>query len=171
MDVGALRASADRVGVSVRPFSPGDRPGAIAALRDCQAFDDEEVRVATEMIDAGLDGDYHLASAEWLRAFAGYICMGEAPLTQDSWYLYWICVRPGMTGRGIGRKLLRHAEATLCDCGGARLVVETSSRPIYHAARCLYEGSGYRQVGRIPDFYRGGDDCIMYCKNMFGAAG
>ena len=48
--------------------------------------------------------------------------------------------------------------------GGERLVVETSGRADYDRARRFYELSGYAVAGRIADFYKAGDDCVVYCK-------
>jgi ribosomal protein S18 acetylase RimI-like enzyme len=48
--------------------------------------------------------------------------------------------------------------------GGERLVLETSGRPDYERSRRFYERAGFTVQGRIPDFYKPGDDCLIYCK-------
>ena len=55
MDVAALRQRAAGVGVTVRALRPGDRAAAGEALVACGAFTDEEVRVALEVLDAGVE--------------------------------------------------------------------------------------------------------------------
>ena len=89
MDVGALRQRAAGVGVTVRALRPGDRAAAGEALVACGAFTDEEVRVALEVLDAGveggLDGDYPLFAAEADGRFAGYVCVG--PHASDAQHL------------------------------------------------------------------------------------
>jgi ribosomal protein S18 acetylase RimI-like enzyme len=50
--------------------------------------------------------------------------------------------------------------------GARRVVVETSGRPDYARARRFYEASGYREVGRIADFYADGDSCVFYSKEL-----
>jgi ribosomal protein S18 acetylase RimI-like enzyme len=168
MDVAALRERAAGVGVKVRELQPGDRPAVREALVACGAFTDEEVRVALEVldagVDAGLDGDYPMFAAEADGRFAGYVCVGQTPLTQSTWHLYWICVHPRAQGRGVGRALQAHAEDFVRARGGERLVLETSATPGYARAREFYTRAGYTVVGRIPDFYRPGDDCIVYCR-------
>ena len=46
------------------------------------------------------------------------------------------------------------------------LVIETGGRPDYAGQRCFYETQGYVEVGRIPDFYRAGDDGVIYWKRL-----
>jgi ribosomal protein S18 acetylase RimI-like enzyme len=168
MDVAALRQRAAGVGVTVRALRPGDRAAAGEALVACGAFTDEEVRVALEVLDAGveggLDGDYPLFAAEADGRFAGYVCVGRTPLTHSTWHLYWICVRPEAQGRGVGRALQAHAEAFVRSRGGERIVLETSATAAYARACAFYAAAGYAIVGRIPDFYRPGDDCLVYCR-------
>ena len=72
----ALRQRAAGVGVKIRELQPGDRAAVREALVACGAFTDEEVRVALEVLDAGLtggpDGDYPMFAAEVDGRFAGY---------------------------------------------------------------------------------------------------
>lgn len=154
--------------MNVRALLPADRPAIAEALATCGAFTDEEVRVALEVLDAGVeggpDGDYPLFTAEVDGRFAGYVCVGRTPLTHSTWHLYWICVHPCAQGRGVGRALQAHAEAFVRSRGGERLVLETSATAAYARARAFYAAAGYAIVGRIPDFYRPGDDCLVYCR-------
>jgi len=170
VDVGALRPRPAHVGVTVRELRPSDRVEVREALVACGAFTEEEVRVALEVLDAGLsgglDGDYPLFAAEVQGRVRGYVCVGQTPLTRDTWHLYWICVHPIAQARGVGRALQAHAEAFVRARGGERLVLETSASPGYARARGFYHDAGYTVVGRIPDFYRPGDDCILYCKAL-----
>ena len=47
---------------------------------------------------------------------------------------------------------------------GRGLVIETSSRNEYAAARRLYEKCGYKKVADIADFYKPGDHQFIYIK-------
>ena len=123
---------------------------------------------ALEVLDAGVtggpDGDYPMFAAEVDGRFAGYVCVGQTPLTHSTWHLYWICVHPGVQGRGVGRALQAHAEAFVQSRGGERIVLETSAtRQLCPGARVLRRGR-LRHRRRIPDFYRPGDDCLIYCR-------
>jgi ribosomal protein S18 acetylase RimI-like enzyme len=154
------------VRVIVRPPAASDRPAIHEALASCEAFTAEEIRVALEMFDSGLAGDYGLLAIETGGAVRGYACFGKASLTERSWYLYWICVHPGAQGTGLGRALARRVEDAVRLQGGERLVLETSGRPAYDRSRRFYERAGFTLQGRIPDFYRPGDDCVIYCKTL-----
>ena len=150
--------------MTVRPPLASDRRAVEDMLTRCGAFSDEEIGVAIGMFDAGLAGDYALLGVERNGALRAYACFGQASLTQATWYLYWICVDPEMQGTGMGRALARAVEAEVRLRGGQRLVLETSGRLDYQRSRHFYERAGFTVHGRIPDFYKAGDDCIIYCK-------
>jgi hypothetical protein len=46
------------------------------------------------------------------------------------------------------------------------ILIETSSQPKYEKTRRFYTGLDYKEVSRIPDFYRKGDDRITYVKYL-----
>lgn len=165
-----LRPGADRVGVIVREVRSGDRDEIREALIACGAFTEEEVRVALETLDlgllGGLDGDFPLLAAEIEGRVRGYVCVGRTPLTMSTWHLYWICVHPAAQRKGVGRALQTDAEAFVRARGGQRVVLETSGKPSYARARSFYKAAGYSMVGCILNFYRSGDDCLVYCKTL-----
>ena len=152
--------------MTVRCPVASDRQPIYEALTRCGAFTADEVRVAMEMFDAGLGGDYSLLGIESGGVLCGYACFGQAGLTERSWYLYWMCVDPRIQGTGLGRTLERHVADVVRRLGGERLVLETSGRPDYERSRRFYERAGFTVHGRIPDFYKPGDDCLIYCKNL-----
>lgn len=150
----------------VRPPRPDDRNALQEALQACGAFTDVEVGVALEMIDDGLGGDYTLLGVEVDGVMRAYACIGPAWLTEGSWYLYWICAHPAVQGGGVAVALQDAVESHVRAAGGKRLVLETSGRTSYARARRFYERAGYGVCGRIPDFYRVGDDCVVYVKAL-----
>ena len=158
------------MGVTIRGIVPDDRKDVHDMLAACGAFHAEEIRIALEMMDAGLSGEYALFGVESDGRLRGYACAGKAPLTLSSWYLYWICVHPDAQGCGIGRGLQQWVEKFVRESQGDRLVLETSGRPDYAPARRFYERAGFEVVGRIADFYQRGDDCVIYSKLVGGAA-
>jgi ribosomal protein S18 acetylase RimI-like enzyme len=159
------------MGVRVRDLATDDRASVREALILCGAFTDEEVRVALEMVEAGLAGDYCLLAVETDGDLRGYACFGRAHLTASSWYLYWICIHPQAQGVGLGRMLQRRVEDRVRELGGDRLVLETSGRADYERARRFYREVGFVEVGRIPEFYRPGDDCLVCCKVLSAGDG
>lgn len=160
-----LRGDAETI---VRPARAQDRDAIKEMLGACGAFTAEEVTVALELFDEGRasDASYSLFVADHSGRVRGYVCLGRAALTQHSWYLYWICVHPTVQSQGIGHALQRHSEAFVRAQRGHRLVLETSGRPDYDQARRFYDTEGYAQAGRIANFYRPGDDCLIYVKEI-----
>ena len=147
----------------IRGLDARDLAEAHAILLACGAvFTEEEVRVALEMAAAA--DDYQLFAAEADGKVRGFACIGRTPLTATTWHLYWIAVYPGAQGTGVGQALQAHVERFVRDQGGERIVLETSGRADYARARRFYAAGGYRQVGRIEDYYRRGDDCVILCK-------
>jgi ribosomal protein S18 acetylase RimI-like enzyme len=158
------------MGALVCEASPADRDKICEMLAVCTAFTQEEVRVALEVLDAGLagglEGDYPVFVAKADGEVCGYICVGKTPLTANTWHLYWICVHPAAQGKGVGRLLLEFAETFVGSRLGKRLVLETSEKPNYARSRRFYEAAGYKVVGRIRDFYQSGDHWVLYCKEL-----
>jgi ribosomal protein S18 acetylase RimI-like enzyme len=154
--------------VTIRPLAEADREVIREILAACGNFTEEEVRIAMEVLAdglaGGLEGDYPLFAAELDGRVRGYVCVGKIPLTRGTWHEYWLCVHPAVHGSGIGRALQAHAEAFVRARSGERLTLETSSLPTYARTRRFYRRAGYRRVGRIRDFYKPGDDCVVFSK-------
>lgn len=156
------------MGLVIRPLEKRDHAALREILVACGAFNDEEIHVALELFvegtATGLAGPYALFGAESDGMLQGYVCLGRVLLTRSTWNLYWLAVHPSAQVRGVGRALQIYAESFIRSLGGERIVVETSSRADYERARNFYQRVGYTQVGLIRDFYRAGDDCLMFCK-------
>jgi ribosomal protein S18 acetylase RimI-like enzyme len=133
-------------------------------------FSDEECRIAVELIREGIERPhdahaYQLLVAEDDGIVSGYVCFGSIPLTEGAYDLYWIAVAPARRGAGTGRALLVRVEEIVAQQGGRLIVAETSSCAQYHPTRRFYEESmGYESAARMRDFYKPGDDKIVYVK-------
>lgn len=152
------------MGVIIRTLQPGDREEVHGILLACGVFTEEEVAVSLEM--AGAPEDYRLFAAEIEGKVRGFACIGRTPLTATTWHLYWFAVHPGAQGAGVGQALQSRVERFVRGQGGERIVLETSGRPHYARARRFYADGGYREAGRIADYYKAGDDCVIFCKVM-----
>lgn len=150
------------------------RDPLLELVRATKAFRDDELAVAAELLDEGLAAlradplgrdtgpDYRFVVAELDGRAVGYACFGLASLSDGVFDLYWIVVDPSLHGGGIGRTLLGEAERLAREEGGRWLVAETSGTEGYAATRAFYRRAGYRELGRIPEFYRAGDDKVFY---------
>jgi ribosomal protein S18 acetylase RimI-like enzyme len=100
---------------------------------------------------------------------AGFAVFGRVPMTDWAWDLYWIVVDRSLQGKGIGRRMLEKLETTaMAVTGRVILRVETSGRNEYVKQRQFYLAAGFRETGRIRDFYEEGDDLVTYCKFIPG---
>ena len=115
------------------------------------------------------DGEYLFIAAladDGGDRIEGYVCYGEAALAEGVFDIYWILVDPGSRSRGVGSGLIAAVEAALVRWGARKIVAETSGTAAYAAARSFYEGVGFREEGRLKDFFKPGDDKVFYVKDM-----
>jgi ribosomal protein S18 acetylase RimI-like enzyme len=77
-----------------------------------------------------------------------------------------VAIAPDRQGQGRGRKLLHEVEQTVANKGGRMLLVETSGMPEFDRVRSFYDHCGYEAEARIRDFYKVGDDKIVYRKAL-----
>lgn len=96
----------------------------------------------------------------------GWACYGPRALTAGVFDLYWIAVAPEARRGGVGRRLLHACEAAAHAAGGRMLVAETSGTPPYQATRRFYLETGYVGEATIRDFYRPGDDLVIFIKRF-----
>jgi ribosomal protein S18 acetylase RimI-like enzyme len=87
-------------------------------------------------------------------------------MTEGTWNLYMIAVRPDRQREGRGAALLRHVERELSARGARLLIVETSGLASFERTRGFYRKCGYDEEARIRDFYKAGDDKIIFRKAL-----
>jgi len=155
----------------IRRMRAQDKEAVLGLIRATGFFTSAEVGVAEELIDIYLgqpdQKDYDVVVVEGEGGGpAGYMTWGPTPLAEDAYDLYWMAVLPSEQGRGRGKELVRWLEAEVGRRDGRMIVIETSSQPKYHGTRQFYIDLGYKEVARIPDFYRAGDDRVIYAKSF-----
>ncbi len=148
-----------------------DRPRIEEMVVSSGNFNDVEIETALELVDEALKkGDvsgYIFAVLEYGKGnsmLRGFACYGPIPLTQGVYDLYWIVVDPAYQKKGNGRYLLEYVEREVKKQGGRMLLIETSSQESYVATIRFYERNGYQLAARIKDFYRIGDDKLVFSK-------
>jgi ribosomal protein S18 acetylase RimI-like enzyme len=153
----------------IRRLAPPDRAALHELLTTNGTFTLDEISVAMELIDASLGGspDYKvLVCDDGDGRLAGYVCYGPTPMTEGTFDLYWIASSPRHRGRGVGTRLVHAMETELLQAGARLVRIETSQLEGYDAARSFYDRLGYREVGRIRDFYRPGDDLVTLARRL-----
>ena len=161
-----------RSDVTLRTLQPEDREPVHDILVRTGFFTAVEVSTALELIDAWLEhgepSDYYcfVGTDPQTQAILGYVCFGPVPLTEGTYDLYWIAVDPRTQGRGVGRSLLDYAEIQVQRRQGRLVLIETSSQDKYESTARFYERCGYTLLARLADFYRPGDDKLVFGKYL-----
>lgn len=87
-------------------------------------------------------------------------------LTEGTYNLYVIAVRKELQGQGIGQQMMAYIEKLLKEKSKKLLIVETSSDDQFTPTRQFYEKIGYQHEATIRDFWKDGDDKIIYWKKL-----
>jgi ribosomal protein S18 acetylase RimI-like enzyme len=157
----------------IRQIEPPDRWRIEEIVISSGAFNREEIATALELVDEALDkGEESGYIARVLevgrehRSVQGYVCYGPTPLTQGVYDLYWIVIDPAVQGKGFGRLLIEYVEEDIGKRRGRMLLIETSSQESYGATLRFYQKAGYEIAARIKNFYRIGDDKLVFLKEL-----
>jgi acetoin utilization deacetylase AcuC-like enzyme/GNAT superfamily N-acetyltransferase len=131
-------------------------------------FTADEVAIAVELVEEriskGIASGYEFIIARHDGRTVGYACFGPIPATDAGYDLYWIVVDPDAQGLGIGRQLLAETVAAIRERGGKRLYADTSSQQKYTPTRAFYRTQGFRKTAELKDFYRPGDNKVIFEK-------
>ncbi|MEW6400421.1 MAG: GNAT family N-acetyltransferase [Chloroflexota bacterium] len=95
-----------------------------------------------------------------------FACYGPRDLTEGVFDLYWIAVDPSFHRNGVGRELLTATETAIREACGRMIIAETSGTPHYEPARKFYTSMGYSSEASITDFYKKGDDLVIFVKRL-----
>jgi ribosomal protein S18 acetylase RimI-like enzyme len=159
--------------VVIRPLRASDRSSVEHILVSTGHFTPVEIDTALELVDAWLASGESSGYLTYVLDASpdgaagdvrGYACFGPTPLTDGTYDLYWIAVDAHWQCHGYGRHLLAFTETEVQRLGGRLLLIETSSQELYGGTIRFYERSGYPLVARIPNFYRAGDDKLVFGK-------
>src|SRR4028119_818971 len=152
----------------IRPTTPNDTAALIALADATGLFEPNQLEEVGEMLGdyfGGNSGSEHF----WITdddedGPVGVAYCAPEPMTDGTWNLYLIAVRPDRQGQGRGATLVRYVEQTLTARGGRILLVETSGLPDFDRTRLFYAKCGYEEEARIRDFYAAGDDKVVFRK-------
>ncbi|MFL5504402.1 MAG: GNAT family N-acetyltransferase [Gemmatimonadaceae bacterium] len=158
----------------IRPLVAADRSGVFRILENAGNFTPEEVATALELIDEWLELGEHSgyltyvleSQSEGVSEVLGYVCFGPTPLTEATYDLYWIAVDKSKHRGGVGKRLMKFTEEEIARRGGRMLLVETSSQETYGGTIQFYEKTGYELVGKIKEYYKPGDDKLIFVKKL-----
>ncbi len=92
-------------------------------------------------------------------------CVPEK-FTEGTYNLLAIGVAEESQRRGIAGQMMAHLEQRLKQQGGRILIVETSSDDAQLGARSFYAKIGYTQAAVIKDFWKDGEDKLVFQKRL-----
>jgi len=155
-----------------------DRGGVFRILENAGNFTPAEVGIALELVDEWLELGEHSGYLTYVlesvtegeSEVLGYVCFGPTPLTESTYDLYWIAVDKSKHRGGVGKRLMKFAEDEIARRGGQLLLVETSSQETYGGTIQFYEKTGYELVGKIKEYYKPGDDKLIFLKRLSAPA-
>ncbi|MFI5264926.1 MAG: GNAT family N-acetyltransferase [Candidatus Kapaibacterium sp.] len=156
----------------IRTYQAKDRSAIIDLVSATGNFNASEISIAAELIDICIEQpeqtDYYsfVFADELTKRIAGFLIVGPTPATTGTYDMYWIASHPDFYGKGIAQQLDRFAEEFVRSRNGYLLIAETSSLPSYDRTRAFYAKQGYEVLSRIADYYKPGDDLVVFGKRV-----
>ncbi|PSB16281.1 GNAT family N-acetyltransferase [filamentous cyanobacterium CCP2] len=154
----------------IRPSTPDDA-ATLIDIANAIGFQPNELEALSEMLAGYFRGDSdrtHFWITDDDNGPVGVAYCEPERMTDRTWNLQLIAIRPDRQGEGRGAALLHYVEQTLEARGGRMLLVETSGLPSFDRTRSFYVKCGYEEEARIRDFYATGDDKIVFRKVLNG---
>lgn len=153
--------------IKIRPVLKSERNQMLDLFNSITLFKRDEVDVIVELLDIYLDklgkenvvNDYLFFVTE---NFSSFICFGPTPMTIGTYDLYWLGTNPHFEKQGLAKALVNFMVNFLKERGSHLIRVETSSQDSYGGTVAFYNRLKFFEEARIKDFYKVGDDLIIY---------
>ena len=148
--------------VTIRPMIPTDVPALAAMLGNMEPWRSYGVDPARwDGLLRSIPPEELAYVAEEEGALAGYVQFRLGGTFGLSGYVRTLAVSPARSGKGVGRKLLAHAEGMILE-HGPNVFLLCSTRN--ENAQRFYEALGYAACGRLPAYVLATEDEIIYRK-------
>ncbi len=150
----------------IRKVLKGDMEGLKTVLNSIELF-------PAEMLDELILDYFENPETEdiWFTALQnntpvaiGY-CAPEK-LTDGTYNLYAIGVQEDLQGKGIGGEMMTFIENYLKHAHHRILIVETSGTAEFELTREFYSKRNYTKEATIRDFWKEGDDKVVFWKKL-----
>jgi ribosomal protein S18 acetylase RimI-like enzyme len=153
---------------SIKTLTEENKRALLDLISRIKNFNKMDKDTAIELIEhflEGKDDEYIIDCLFYEAKLAGYVCYGEASLTEGVYEIYYIAIDPDLQGKGMGKLLMQELEKKLSK--NARMIlIETSSDETYTTTQKFYERLDYKEIVRIKDFFKVGEDKIIYEKRL-----
>jgi ribosomal protein S18 acetylase RimI-like enzyme len=156
-------------GPEIYPSRREEREAIAAVARSTGVFTQTELDTVFELFDGYLNNPssgYEFFSAAIDGRLAGFACWGPTPLAEGTFDYYWLSTDAAFQRRGVGLALCEAVEREARKRNGRMIVIWTSGTGAYLTATRLYERLGYILNSRIRDYYKPGDDLLVYVKYL-----
>lgn len=149
----------------IRLTQPEDAPGIVSLADEAIGFSADELEELRQRLEAYFE--CHTGNDPfWLTDveddLIGVAYCAPEPMTQGTWNLLFIAVRPDHQGQGRGTALIKSVEQLLIARGARLLLVETIES--LEQTRAFYHKCGFEEEAKIRDFYEAGIHKIVYRK-------
>jgi ribosomal protein S18 acetylase RimI-like enzyme len=149
----------------IRPATLEDAPAVARVVVAAGMFSDEESAFVTELfadfLSSPTDARHGLVVLDD-GGVLGVAYWHPIEMTDGVVDLAMIGVHPAAQGRGLGRTLMRHAEAQVRGAGQRLMLVQTSGSDQYAGTRRFYAALGYDEEARVRDYWTAGDDMVLF---------
>ncbi len=153
----------------IRTATSDDTTALMALAEETGMFTGDELEGLAGMLSAYFDGklgEDHVWLVDDDGGLRGAAYYAPEVMAYGVWNLFFIGVREAERRRGRGEALLHHVEQALRDRGERLLLVETSGLEAFAPARRFYRKNGFDEEARIREFYKAGDDKIVFRKAL-----
>jgi ribosomal protein S18 acetylase RimI-like enzyme len=136
----------------IRPTTPDDTAAILALAISSGLFPPDatdEVAAVLAGSLAGENGPDHVWLTDDDGGPVGVAYYAPERLTEGTWNLYMLAVSPDRQRQGRGAALVR-----------------TSGRGSFERTRAFYRALGYDEEARIREFYKAGDDKVVFRKAL-----
>ena len=153
----------------IRPATQDDITNLLALAEATGLFQTDELDdlngMLSEHLSHGSEGE-NCWIADDEDGLVGAAYYAPEQFAEGVWNLYFIGVHPQQQGNGRGTALLSYVEKDLAARGERLLLVETSGLDNFELTRTFYRKNSYEEEARIRDFYKTGDDKIIFRKAL-----
>ncbi len=157
----------------IRLITPNDTNALLALAEVTGLFKSNQIEELAQMLSQyftnGTNSE-NLWFTDYENEPVGVAYVAPERMTEGTWNLYLIAIHPSYQRQGRGAALLSHIEQMLAKRGERVLLVETSGLEDFEYVRAFYRKSGYDEEARIREFYKAGDDKIIFRKALISVA-
>ena len=154
--------------VRLRALLPDDAAPARALVRDGVGgtpYEEALVEHLAAALAATTDESRGLV-AERAGEVVGLCLYGRVAGARGAAELHLVMVTASARLAGVGRALCDHAAGIVAGEGARLLVAEAPDDPALAAAGALLRSAGFREEGRVPDYYRDGVALVLYRRDL-----